>query len=338
MRKKYFLSLLILLGFNITSTKAQITDSVKNYIDTALTILKQNSLYAGKVNWPGVEKQVYAKAVSATTKSQTFEALTIAFNALGDKHAAYYQYDDAYRLPDTVLDKRYGDSIKAAWKQGPRLMDRMIGNIAYINIPTMAVNKQKDIDWYANWVYDAIIQLGVNNPKGWIIDLRLNVGGNIRPMMAGLAMFFANDTVSYYIDRNGLAADEASFLNGDFLINGLLQAAIKNKIASLDNAKVAVLIGPGTASSGEGVAAVFKQRKSTQLLGEETSGRANSTNGFVFNDELSYFLISTAYIGDKNKKALPEFVTPHITVKPNNAFSNPAADNVVKAAIEWLGK
>lgn len=336
MRKKYSFFLLAAFSFLVTLSHAQMPDSVKNHLDSALAILKQHSLYADTVNWPVVEKQVYAKAANAKTKAQTFEALTLAFMALGDKHAAYYQYEDAYRLPDTTLEKRYNDSIKEAWKQGPRLMERITRGMAYINIPTMPVHKQKDIDWYANWVYAAIAKLAAEAPAGWIIDLRLNAGGNIRPMMAGLAMFFNNEIVSYYIDKNGMANDEASFKNGDFCMNGEVQATIKNKIPALGNAKVAVLIGPGTASSGEGVAANFKQRKNTRLFGEVSSGRANSTLGFPFNNDQSYFLISSAFIGDKNKKPLPEFVLPHVTVKANNAFTDPLSDNVVRAAIDWL--
>ena len=315
---------------------AQLVDSIKNHIDSSLYILKQHSLYAGHVDWKTVEQKVYAKAATAVTKAQTFAALTIAFKALGDKHAAYYQYDDAFKLSDSALVARYTDSIRAAWTKGPKVTNKMIGNIAYISIPFMGVNKQKDIDWYSNWVYDTIIKLSNNNPRAWVIDLRLNGGGNIRPMLTGLAPFFKDGIVSYYIDRNGKAMEPGSFKNGEFQIDGITQASLKNKKEIYIDTKVAVLIGAGTGSSGEGVAAVFKQRKNTKLFGEISAGRANATNGFVFDDNQSYYLISTAYLGDKNKKALLESVTPNVYVKNNDAFGNLLADNAVIAALKWL--
>jgi|GEM_PF-614235 len=338
MYKKHVIILMLAVCLKPQVTKAQMADSIKNYIDSAIGILQQNSLYASRVNWLAMKEAVHQKAAGARTKAEIFGALTLAFTALGDKHAAYYHYDDMFRLPDTLLDNRYGDSIKAAWKRGPGLFEQMIGDFAYINVPFMGVTKQEDIDRNANWLYEAVSKLAANSPKGWIIDLRRNAGGNIRPMMAGLAMFFDDAVLGYCIDRAGRATDETAVKDGHFMIDGKVQAAISNKIAALAHSKVAVLIGPGTASSGEGVAAIFKQRQHAMLLGEVTAGRGNATEGFVFNNDQSYFLISTASLGDKNKKALPEFVTPHVVVKANNAFSNPGADNVVKAAVDWLKK
>ncbi len=51
---------------------AQMADSVKDYVDTALTILKNNSLYSKRIDWPAVEKQVYQKASQAKNKTETF--------------------------------------------------------------------------------------------------------------------------------------------------------------------------------------------------------------------------------------------------------------------------
>ncbi|SJZ62987.1 S41 family peptidase [Sediminibacterium ginsengisoli] len=332
---------LILLAFALlmlNKSYCQLPDSIKNHIDSSLLILEKNSLYSKNLNWPKIRQQVYNAAATAKTKAQTFPALKIAFDALGDKHAAYYQFDDQYRLDNPTLMARYSDSIKAAWKKGPRILKQMIGDIAYISIPLMAAGKQEDIDKYANWIYDAVLALQKNNPAGWIVDLRLNGGGNIRPMLAGLAMFFGDGIVSYYIDRNGKATDEAAFKDGDFTIDGVKQATVKNKVPYFSPVKTAVLIGPGTASSGEGVAVVFSQRKHTKLFGQPSAGMANATNGFVFNNQQSYFLISTAYIGNKNKKRLPESIQPDQKVTPNDAFSDVNADLVVKAAVEWLTK
>lgn len=329
--------LTVILFFTI-QLSAQLPDSIRQHIDSSLAILKNNSLYAGRVNWPQLEQRVYETAKTATTREQTFNALKIAFETLGDKHAAYYQYDDAYKHNNEALQARYSDSIKAAWQMKLGVANKIIGNIAYINIPFLGVTKQKDIDWYANYIYDTIAKLQQHKPEKWIIDLRLNGGGNIRPMLAGLAMFFGDGIVSYYMDRNGVTSDEAAFKNGDFLMDGKVQATINHKIPALKPVKVAVLIGPGTASSGEGVATVFQQRKNTKLFGQHSAGLANATNGFVFNNNLSYFLISTANLADKHKKVLPEFVQPDVVVKGNESFSHITSDPAVKAAIQWLNK
>lgn len=326
----------VLLCFGCTAQTSKLPDSVRVYIDSSLTILKQNSLYGKKVDWKKVEKEVYAKAAGSKSTEDAFNALIVAFEATGDKHAGYYSGNKKFQIPHTELMARYSDSLKANWARGPRILNKMVGNVAYINIPTMAVGKQEDIDKYANWVYDAVVGLAKNNPKGWIIDVRSNAGGNIRPMMAGLAMFFPDGLMSYYIDRDGNAVEPSSIANGEFQMGGITQASIKNKIASMSTAKVAVLIGPGTASSGEGVASNFRQRKNSRLFGQDTGGFANSTLGFTFNNNQTYFLISTHYIGDRNKKALAEFVAPHEKITGVEAYNDLEKDSAIQAAMKWI--
>ncbi|MEI9810889.1 MAG: S41 family peptidase [Bacteroidota bacterium] len=112
-------------------------------------------------------------------------------------------------------------------------------------------------------------KLALNNPEGWIIDLRLNGGGNIRPMLAGMAMFFTPGIKGYYLDPNDTATEALSFRDGDFQIEGITQAAIKQKIPGFKNIKVAVLIGAGTGSSGEGGSCYLSAKKEHQgLLGK----------------------------------------------------------------------
>ncbi|MCW4467486.1 S41 family peptidase [Flavobacterium sp. MFBS3-15] len=327
-----------MLCFACTAQTSKLPDSVRVHIDSSLTILKQNSLYGKKVDWKKVEADVYARAAGSRTTEDAFDALIVAFEATGDKHAAYYSGNKKFQIPHTDLLARYSDSLKANQLRGWRIVHRMIGGMAYVSIPAMPVNKQEEIEDHANRLYGIIAGMAKNNPEGWIIDLRCNEGGNIRPMMAGLAMFFPDGIMSCYIDRDGNAAGLSGIADGEFQMEGVTQAFIKNKMPSLKDAKVAVLIGPGTASSGEGVASNFRQRKNTRLFGQDTGGFANSTLSFTFNNNQTYFLISTHHIGDSNKKPLPEFVTPHETITGVEAYNDLQIDSAVMAAIRWLKK
>ena len=330
--------LFFILFFIATTVSAQ-SDSVKTYIDSALFVLKENSLYSKNVNWKKVEGQIYQKAKEARSKTQAFEILKIAFIALGDKHANYFSPEGtSFRLDNPTLLARYSDSLKAGWKRGLRIDNRIIDGIAYISIPTLGAGKQQDIDKYANWIYDAVNNLNKKNPKGGRSDGRRNGGGNIRPMLAGLSMFFDDGIYTYYVDRNGKATDKAGFTNGDFVIDDKPQAEIKMKMNPLSNVKVAVLIGPGTASSGEGVALVFSQKSNTRSFGTNTAGLANATNGFVFHNKEFYFLLSVARIADKHKKIYRETVRPDKYVDDSENFSDLSNDPCVKEAIRWLNR
>lgn len=155
-------------------------------------------------------------------------------------------------------------------------------------------------------------------------------------MLAALTPFFNDGIVSYYIDKNGNPSDKASFSKGDFLMDEKIQATIKNIIKNFPNVKIAVLIGAGTASSGEITVAVFSKCPNTILMGDNTAGLANATNGFVLNDNKTYFLISTAEIADRNKKRFPETIKPDLYIKGDEFFSSITNDLAVKKAIDWL--
>lgn len=334
---RYKIILLLLPAICVVKfSRAQLRDSLKAHIDTAFDIM-QRSLYSDRVNWEAERIVAYATASSAKNKRELFPAIAKVYKKLDDHHGWFEQYDDKIRLPwkDT---REASDAMKKEWAKGPKVIARMIGNIAYLRIPGMHVYSRQQIDQCANWLADSVRSLAAKKPKGWIIDLRLNTGGNIIPMMSGIASFFPEGILSYYLDKNNKALANSVIRNKIYVQDDTLKADLKNVLPGLSKEKVAVLIGRGTGSSGEGVAYNFMNRKKTKLLGENSAGVANATEGFVFNNDQSYFLITTSKLGNKNKKAAPETLKPDISVTLKDDFEKPENDDTVKAALAWLKK
>lgn len=73
------------------------------------------------------------------------------------------------------------------------------------------------IDYCANWLADSIISLSKHKPTAWIIDLRLNSGGQTIPMMAALASFFEEGTISYYVDKTGKMVSKSVIRNQSYI-------------------------------------------------------------------------------------------------------------------------
>ena len=314
---------------------AQMADSLQTHLDEAIGIMKNRSLYARKVDWKKATDQAYDEAKNAQNKSQLFTPIAHVYKQLGDHHGWFEQYEDKIKLTDSSAIKRYTPQLYAAWGKGPKVVTAMIEDVAYLRIPGMNVYNQKQIDYCANWLLDSLSSLALRKPKAWIIDLRLNSGGNITPMMAPLTGFFDNGLVSCYLDKNNKPIETCQIKDGVFY-NDTVHANLKRLPQDLKGVKVAILVGPGTASSGEGVAYNFKSRKNTQSFGQPTAGLANSTEGFLFNDKQSYFLLTTAALGDKKKKPQPEQFKPDVTFKGTESYDNPAEDATVKKALDWL--
>lgn len=304
-----------------SGVRAQLPDSLRMHLDSAIYFMRAHSLYAGKVNWSKATKEAGVLAAKATTKEQLYPAIAHVFRQLNDHHGMFAQYNDVLRLPDSTPVKRLTKNILDEWAKGWRIKTAMIGDIAYLRIPGMPVNSPGLIEKYANWLADSVAVLASNKPAGWIIDLRMNTGGNILPMMSALAGFFEDGKLSFSIDRKGKVTGWASVRDGIFYQEDTLRTRLKAPVPSLQHVNVAVLIGAGTASSGEITAIHFQQRNRTKLFGEQTAGVANATEGFVFNHDKSYLLLTTAAMANKSGKKLPAFVLPAKTVKNNDMFT-----------------
>lgn len=336
--RKNILVLLCFAGLALDTHAIQQPDSVLNHVDSALRILRTNSLYRKAVNWQSVSGKIHEEIKENKTKYATFSALKIAFSALGDKHASYYHYDQVYKPENTSLTSRYSDSLLTTWKKGPVIIAQMLDTKAYLRIPYIGANTQNDIDKMANQINEKVLSLYAKNPSGWIIDLRLNAGGNIRPMVAGLVSFFKDGILGYYIDADGKLQECMAIGNGKFLIDRKPQATLHQPTVDLSKSIVAVLIGPGTGSAGEALAIHFKQRPNTASFGENSAGLANATNGFLFDNNNAYFLISVARLGDKNGRPFPEVVIPEFITNANDHFSDLTKDNTTNQALKWLSK
>ncbi len=333
---KRLLPAAIFILFTLT-LKAQIPDSVRTHLDSALLLLQEKSLYHKKVNWEQTRAVMLEKAASATSRKETFDAIAEAFGRLGDRHGFFRQYGQQYRLPDSALVNRLSDSLKAEWRKGWRIETAMLGNVAYFRMPNVNAFNREQVDAFANRLYDSIASLAARHPKSWIIDLRRNAGGNIRPMMAALAPFFSDAITSYELDRDGQVTGYSGFKNGNYVSNNtLIEATINRKIGSFHRVRVAVLTGPGTGSSGEGVAAALRERKRSRLFGEPTAGFTNSTEGFLFNNQNSYFLLTTSQVAGRNKKPLPDTIVPDVSLRNNDHFNSLLTDYAVLAALKWL--
>jgi carboxyl-terminal processing protease len=335
LKRSFYLMAILSLGAGQISD-AQVKDSIKVHVDSAINILKSHSLYSNQVNWRQLTSKIYKSLDTCKTKADTFAALKTAFNALGDRHAAFYHYDNQYRIENTELISRYSDSLKSEWKKGPRILTYMIGTKSYIRIPYIGATKPTDIERVTKEIRDKVHKLAVNKPKGWIIDLRLNAGGNIRPMLAGLSAFFQDGILGYYVNRDGIKQEQIEFRKGELIINNESPIDRDEHKIDLKGSDISILIGPGTGSSGEGLAIYLKQRGKSKLFGEPTAGLANSTQGFIFDNDNAYFLISVSRLANRHGKILPMQISPDFRVVSNDHFSDPDSDKVIMRAIQWL--
>ncbi len=107
---------------------------------------------------------------------------------------------------------------------------------------------------------DSLCKLNLKDLKGIIVDLRLNTGGNMYPMISGIAPLLGNGKAGSFVD-NGKILNSWFIKDGNLLVNDNAYITLQNNCNPGKNIKIALLIGPATASSGEATAISFIGKK-----------------------------------------------------------------------------
>jgi carboxyl-terminal processing protease len=333
---------LIALLIILLSTQRGISqrpDSVQHYLDTAIHLFKTQSLYADKLDWQKIEDSVNLLSKNATTYKQADTALVWAFSQLKDKHGFVATKDSFYRYPDPI-QRTFSKAILAEY-QKPRSIKTMMltEQIGYYKMPAVLIGSNaKKIKEWANNLTDSLCKLLEAKPKALILDLRMNNGGHSAPMFEAMKPLLGKSYKVYSANSRFaiLPEEKDSATLADHL------AAKPERPCTVVNPTIpiAVLIGPGTASSGEILAMAFASRPNTRLFGENSIGLCNATNGILLPVNEFYVLLSAYYMADHKKKINKEqVVKSQVYVKnDNDNYAEPLKDETVQAALEWLQK
>jgi carboxyl-terminal processing protease len=314
----------------------QMPDSTRAYVWDCVNMMQKKSLYTGRVNWEVTRDSVAHMLNTSSTLREAENIVIWVFKKLGDHHGMYGGIDTSYRYPAPGPARKMSESILAEYQKPRAVKIRMLSSdIAYYKMPAVLIgsNTVKMKEW-ANLMMDSLCSVASNHPKGFIIDLRMNNGGNAEPMWQTLRHLIGDKNRVRLVGADGKTVKDETGTEMD----KYREAGMPDRLCTLDDrVPVAVLIGPGTASSGEIIALSFSTRKNTRLFGEPTFGVANATNGFVVREK-GYLLLTVSYLSDGKKKILKQMaVQPDVMVKNDgDNFADPLQDAAVMEAMGWL--
>jgi C-terminal processing protease CtpA/Prc len=177
---------------------------------------------------------------------------------------------------------------------------------------------------------------------GWVIDLRLNVGGNMWPMLAGVGPLLGDSVFGSFVSNQpqgvpwhysqGHAWPGLSSAIGDgpavvVGVGSLPPYRVREPLAP-----VALLIGRRTASSGEATLLAFLGRPNVRTFGDSTAGFNSANSGFKLSDGAT-MVITVGYSRDRLGRAYALSVAPDELVR-NSPDAN--LDAPLDHALAWL--
>ncbi|MBN2147584.1 MAG: hypothetical protein JW726_09355 [Anaerolineales bacterium] len=165
---------------------------LKTYLDEALALLKENTLYGDGVDWDVLHITVYDAAAGADTIADLYPVIEMALDIIGDRHGYIWA---------PVEFQAYYDKPTAP---APSIRQELLeGRFGYLFILTFVVGNEEAVRQFASEIQEAIHSLDAQQPCGWIIDLRYNEGENGFAMLAGLAPLLGDGVYGYHAYGNG---------------------------------------------------------------------------------------------------------------------------------------
>ena len=345
---------------SLAQEPAGISPAAKAYLEQVLDLMQKNALHKKSIDWAQVRRETLDHAKGAQTTFDTYPAIAFAFTQLQEHHSWL-------QLPDSLPgDKRQAITAEIARITGKTQSDskpspffpqkEMQGHIdqykdsviAHVFVP-MCVGPYSEwekngpyFQEFADKLHRIVMNLQNQKPKGWIIDLRGNAGGNMWPMLAGIgaligegdlgAFLSADDERVPWFYRAGKAGTRTPDGKDD------ISAEMKQPpFAFPESPWVAVLLDRGTGSSGEAVAISLAGRPRARSFGEHTAGFSTSNQMYPLPDGASLFLCDGVE-ADRTGKLYPDGLEPDTRVPAADARPAEENDATLLAAEQWLAK
>jgi len=349
-------NLLLLIVFTLTfGCYGQINPSnkteSKRVLDSIISITKTHSIYKNDVDWTKLEKQVYDRFIDSGSIISILEPTQYLLGELGDYHGflvlngkQYWTKNKKTRNVNydykSKIHKKKQDKIVSMLIDQKKIITKIISDsIAYIEVPFFLNNQGIDSinSNYTLKLRKAICNLSKTNPKGYIIDLRRNLGGTVYLMISGMGELLQNfdlggttiDTKNY---NDKWTLKEGNFHFGKNSLSNIPE--IKCHI-SIDNIPIVVLIGRYTASSGEVVATALKGQNNVKLIGEQTAGYTTTNSWFSISNNISLNPSISFYMSE-DKTIHKDGVYPDIVINENLNVEDPLSGKVINEAIKWI--
>ncbi|MBS1544020.1 MAG: S41 family peptidase [Bacteroidetes bacterium] len=292
--------------------------------------MKERALGSASVDWEGYNERLQSILSKSHKADDIFQLLGSVFTDIGDFHGGFFYNGVRYGMKQADLTVR--QELQDGFKIGASVKSRIFREeYGYIFIPPVNSNGKKGSTDVADEI-DSILCNASPKIKGWIVDLRLNLGGNMYPMIAGLRSLLGEGRIGTFVTKNHETI-EWIISKGSFRA-GTDSVTLTNS-CDFDGLPVVVLISQVTASSGEAAAIAFKGREKTLFLGESTSGYITALNNYQLSTH-GMLLVAEAYMCDRNGHCYTTKLTPDIVITHGDHFIDLEKDEKVTKALSWL--
>jgi carboxyl-terminal processing protease len=298
----------------------------RSYVNAAIRIMRVHSLVRDNVDFSKLAKEGCAIAGRAMKAEQAYPAIRFLIDQLGDHHSFFFSRDE-------IAHWKGADKPAAGAPVQDVAMPtaHAVEAFGYVKVPGFHSDDAAAKARFAQAIQDDLAELSAHGARGWIIDLRDNDGGNMFPMLAGLAPLFDQTRLGYLVDGDGKR--DAWGIGPDGPAPRDPEYVAVARPVHLNATPIAVLYGPRTGSSGEIVILSFVHNADTRSFGQPSYGLTTGNGIFPLPDGSELRLAST-HMADRTGLTYSGPVRPDVIV--DSQATSPGRDPVIDAALTWL--
>jgi C-terminal processing protease CtpA/Prc len=280
-------------------------------------LIQKRSLFADSIDWPQVRTHVTQQAQGLVTTEQCQPILNYLLRTLrkvGDKHSFF------------ISKAKVAPRLSARYA-GQQAESRYLGEgIGYLKVPAFPSFNDSASQTFSHGIRQQIETLESQQQlSGWVLDLRHNTGGNMRPMVEGLQALLGEEPYGYFI-----------IPRHNRQIQLRLQRAKGKPTSARATAttprRLAVLTDSLTGSSGEMVAIACQGLRNTRFFGQPSAGYTTTNVTHKLSDG-TYLLLAEGYMVDRNRRAYLRGITPDVVVEYAPAGG---PDKTLETANRWV--
>lgn len=295
-----------------------------------LNLLERQALYRDRVDWPGTRTRLQS------VQGDPVKRLALLREAIAVSTGNHGVWTTTQRQSEFLARAQQAGAAAVDRAKAADAVDMRIGWVViegYASTPgaTPQEKFRQDIERAARW--QQVIRSKDDGARcGWIVDLRDNSGGNMWPMLLGMAPLLRtsvvnNEDVGSFETAQGPERWTLTATAVQRAGKSVLDFGQSGYVLRQPGAPVAVLFGPRTGSSGEASALAWRGRPQTRSFGQPTAGVSTGNVVHTLADG-SRLLLTTSVMRDRNDRG------DGLKIEPDQRVEGDAA--TVAAAQAWL--
>jgi carboxyl-terminal processing protease len=291
---------------------------LRKYLTGALKEIRGSGVCSGEVDWEAVRREAEPVLASAGAYSDLHPFLADVLGRAGGRHS--------HLVTRETLLKAQARLAAGGAAALPRA--DLVDGAGVVTLPHVLAGR-RFLRRYADVGAAAVADVAARRPRGWIVDIRRNQGGDMWSMLAVLAGLLERGELGYFSSSGTM--QPWSLGRRHVLLGHRPMARHRGRSLRAAGVPLAVLVSARTASSAEAVTIALRGQSPARAFGTPTAGLTTANRTHVLSDG-TRLLISSAYCADRHRNRVTDAIEPDERVDGDD----PGAAQ--KAAQKWINE